>query len=625
MDSPGKRGHARAPPAMSPRPPNPLPHPLLLALLSLAPLAVDPARGQAPDPAATPAIHRAALPEVEPATITPDRVIPQTVARWAAPEPPDWSPLPGMDLPVTAANPGAAAQVIAGIESLHLFWDQQALRHFARALQLDPDCPLAWWGVAMSLLPQNNEFVEQRNLALRKLPTLRAAGQPWERELIDMLLVYPVQGVPGAVNELDQLLELRPDDLNARLLKANFLRGGHALDGSPEPNLNRAQQIVALLVREFPDHPLVIHYALRVTFPAPLPRQELARLAANLAEGPLLSPYCYYEVAQVRFLEGDYEKVRQRCAAGIALAREWIEESGADAIDCPLLFRLVELDVAAALELGEIASARARAESLAATPIPPGRERSEAAGLLQFRSMLLPARVPMRFGRWQEALELVPPASDTPLDPADLAPWSWQALRFYLQGRIAAEAGDAGQARVAHGRLAELGARYQEMAPEAIAAGQRLSWHGEQRLFEQYSLLLQAQIAHAEGNDERAYLWLRTAIGALARIDPEAPPLTAPGPCEELGRLALAEADPELGRRAYNQSLSTVAPDQAFGWLGLARAFQQQGDSRRAVAALGRFERAWERADAREPLLQPALAEAEAIRREAAPPATAGP
>lgn len=529
------------------------------------------------------------------ATVTAEAIIPSPVLTWESPEVPQWSPLPGFELDITTTDPQAAEHVIAGIQYIHLFWDQQALRHFAKALEIDPECPLAWWGVAMSLLPQNNEFFQQRNLAIQQLPQLKEQCEhEWESILIDSLLAYISQNAIGTVTQLDALLQKKPADLNANLLKATMLRGTHAIDDQPHPDLQRAQELVAELQATYPDHPILAHYALRMTFPAPFSRLELAQVAAAEIPFAPLSPWLAYEAAQVDYIFGNFEQAKIRCEAGIELLEVWSEQTGATLADCPTLVDLAELQILTCLELAQIDQAQQLTQHLLAQE--PESSRPLSAGMISFQhqAVLLPARIFARFEAWQQALNALPDIPE--LSAEHIAPWSWMADQIYYQGCLHIANQDLDAARLELARIQSLGATYQELAPEAISSGQRLRWHRAQRVMEQYKLLLQARLAQAEGFHERSWLWLRESIRAQERVDPEVPALILPQPREVLGFWALDFGDYDLARRSFNQGLQGTSSNQAPSWLGLALSFYHLGDPVKASAALERFTQTWQQA-----------------------------
>ena len=55
-----------------------------------------------------------------------------------------------VDFPVTTAKPEAQAFINQGVAQLHSFYYFEAERSFRQAAKIDPDCAMAYWGMAMA-------------------------------------------------------------------------------------------------------------------------------------------------------------------------------------------------------------------------------------------------------------------------------------------------------------------------------------------------------------------------------------------------------------------------------------------------------------------------------------------
>src|SRR5690606_25764383 len=60
-----------------------------------------------------------------------------------------------VSFPVTAASKEAQAFIEQGVGQLHGFWYLEAERSFRQAAALEPECAIAYWGMAMANV--NNE------------------------------------------------------------------------------------------------------------------------------------------------------------------------------------------------------------------------------------------------------------------------------------------------------------------------------------------------------------------------------------------------------------------------------------------------------------------------------------
>src|SRR5512139_282105 len=64
--------------------------------------------------------------------------------------------------PVTTDSPQAQRYFDQGLGFLYAFNHDEAVRSFRKAIELDPDCAMAWWGVAVANGPHiNNPLVPE--------------------------------------------------------------------------------------------------------------------------------------------------------------------------------------------------------------------------------------------------------------------------------------------------------------------------------------------------------------------------------------------------------------------------------------------------------------------------------
>src|SRR5712692_2518879 len=58
---------------------------------------------------------------------------------------------------VSTKNPEAQRFFDQGLALIYAFNHDEALRSFERASELDPECAMAWWGVALAVGPNYND------------------------------------------------------------------------------------------------------------------------------------------------------------------------------------------------------------------------------------------------------------------------------------------------------------------------------------------------------------------------------------------------------------------------------------------------------------------------------------
>lgn len=123
-----------------------------------------------------------------------------------------------ISFPVTTKSPEAQRFFDQGIAQLHGFWFFESERSFRQAATLDPDCAMAYWGMAMS--NRNNE--ERARGFIEKAVSRKALVTPREIRYIDSLNDYfngkadKKQRCRDYVRALEDIIYHHPDDIEAK-------------------------------------------------------------------------------------------------------------------------------------------------------------------------------------------------------------------------------------------------------------------------------------------------------------------------------------------------------------------------------------------------------------------------
>lgn len=125
-----------------------------------------------------------------------------------------------IDFPVTTSRPEASEYLSQGVGQLHGYFYFEAERSFRQAAAIDPDCPMAYWGMALA-----NSNNQKRAEAFLKEALENAKGveiTPREQLYIDALAARYKEGADakarrqGWLNGLEKVVQQFPDDLDAR-------------------------------------------------------------------------------------------------------------------------------------------------------------------------------------------------------------------------------------------------------------------------------------------------------------------------------------------------------------------------------------------------------------------------
>src|SRR5205085_4613474 len=167
-------------------------------------------------------------------------------------------------LPVTAEVPEVQECLNQGIGQLRGFWTYEAERSFRQAEALDPDCAMAYWGVAMA-----NFSNEKRAKAfIAEAVKLRAKVSRREQLWIDGLSAYlnskaDAKGKRKAyIESLDNLAVEFPDELEAKAFLAWALWDANRMGVSFDSHTS-VDALIGQVLQANPLHP-VHHYRIHL-------------------------------------------------------------------------------------------------------------------------------------------------------------------------------------------------------------------------------------------------------------------------------------------------------------------------------------------------------------------------
>ncbi|MFD7455920.1 MULTISPECIES: hypothetical protein [unclassified Streptomyces] len=343
--------------------------------------------------------------------------------------------------PVTTASAEARLWFDRGLAWTYGFHHEEAVRCYEAAAAADPDCAMAYWGIAYALGPNYNkpwEFfddqelprtVERTHAAVERAHEKAAGATPVERALIGALRArYPqsrpvedcsVWNTPYA-DAMRAVYELAPDDLDVVTLYADALmnltpwqlwdlRTGEQAEGA---RTLEAKAVLdrALATEDGRGHPGVLHMYIHLMEMSPTP--EAALPVADRLRGLVPDAgHLQHMPSHLEVLCGDYRQVVADNSLAIAADEKFHERAGA--MNFYTLYRShnYHFKIYGAMFLGQSETALRTAAQLEASipeellrvPSPPMADWLE--GFLAMRVHVL-----IRFGRWADILALPLPA-----------------------------------------------------------------------------------------------------------------------------------------------------------------------------------------------------------------------
>jgi tetratricopeptide (TPR) repeat protein len=484
----------------------------------------------------------------------------------------------GVRMAVTAATDEAQAHVIQGFNHLHGGWEFEAYRHFCAALRSDPECLLAHWGVAVSLLSPQPDTAAQRGAAIQRMLALVDLKKGTDLELgyVYGLIRYLQDGPVAAADAFRKLSGRFPNDPQAVIFCAMFGRTGYDESGDAMPEQAHAEKMLRDLLDKHPENPFVIHSLLIARAEAPDlgGDLELARKLCRLA--PEYPPY-FHLLGHYEFRCGEFARAASAFARASLYYDQWMKASGVSVADCPEWVKSECYRSVALAASGDFETAYAAAASLAQVPMDGKRLSAAGSRMLLWEARTMPARLLMKQrgpGYAERALKSLPnPKDEKAYMNSTLAYWYADGLRICLEGHRLIGIGKPYDAKQVAAALATHGAAMAERQGAAEANGEKSAWNGAFRAMEVLTNELQGDLAMAGPPEGRgsAFNWYRSAADHQKLPGMLMPPAVLTPMPVRLGSYYLAVGKPDKAAEAYQEALRMM-PRDAEATAGLAKA-----------------------------------------------------
>lgn len=208
--------------------------------------------------------------------------------------------LPGLGThryPISTTSLKAQEFFEQGLKLVYAFNHWEAIRAFREAARLDPNCAMAYWGLALAYGPNLNDVNPQDREriayeSIQKAIAKKDRVSPVEKDLIDAMAVRydgEAYDVRDSLNTAyaEAMLKIAakyPDDAEVQTLCAdavmNTMPWDYWLkDGSPKPATAEAKKILEAVLKTSPNHPGAHHLYIHLVEASPAPEQALASAA----------------------------------------------------------------------------------------------------------------------------------------------------------------------------------------------------------------------------------------------------------------------------------------------------------------------------------------------------------
>ncbi len=497
--------------------------------------------------------------------------------------------------PVSTDSARAQLFINQGLNLTYGFNHAEAARSFREALRLDPECAMAYWGIALVMGPNINMPMPPENELkayemIQKAIALKKNASEREQAYIDAL-AKRYSGEDKAnrialnlayVKAMGELRDRYPDDLDAATLYAEAVMNLRPWDYwtrdlKPYTETVEAVNVLESVLAINPNHPGAIHLYIHSV---ELARPELAEAGAERLGK--LSPgagHLVHMPSHIFRRVGRYSEASKSNEDAIAADEDYITQCRAQGV-YPLAYYPHNIhflwDSATMEGRSRVAIEAARK---AASSIPADAWR-EVPLLHQF--LVTPLFAYTRFGEWDLIL-------NEPRPPADSLFWTgaWhyaRGLAFIATGKIDEAAWELGSLR--------------RIAADNSLDGYRVTFsrNGAKAILEIATEVLAGELAAKRGDYDNAIARLHRGILLEDNLIYNEPPDWHVPVRQSLGAVLMEAKRFAEAEAIYWQDLRQ---NRENGWslFGLMQSLRSQGKEDQAVMIEKRFRKAWNRAD----------------------------
>lgn len=481
-----------------------------------------------------------------------------------------------------------------GMQWLYGFNDDEAIRCFREAARLDPDCAFAWWGIAYAnginindpamSERESREAWEAREQAIAR----RDNASKVESALIDAMAIR--YALPPADDQhkleeayaaaMEEVWRQHPNDADVGTLYAEALMNLQPWDywtQSGEPK-GRAEEIVDVLERVIalaPNHPGALHYYIHAVEASQTPEraEATADRLAHLVPG---SSHLTHMPSHIYGRLGRYADAADANERAVAADRKYLALAPEqDYYGLYISHNLHFLAYAAMME-GRYETAIQAARDME-THVPATfmeRYPEIADGWASAAPHVL-----VRFGRWQEILELDDCPHDRPIS---------RAMRCYARSIACSALGRTREAKI------EIAA-FNEIAG-AVPLDWKIGFNPAHAVFPLARNMMHGELAFREGDHDTAFRLLREAAVLEDRMIYDEPPSWLQPVRHALGALLMASGNYAEAETVYEEDLKRN-PRNGWSLLGLENARRAQGKTEGLDQLARERSIAWVRAD----------------------------
>jgi tetratricopeptide (TPR) repeat protein len=487
---------------------------------------------------------------------------------------------------ITTANPATQSYFDQGLRLVYGFNHGEAIRAFAEAARLDPNCAMCYWGIAYAYGPHVNAGMDSTSgvaayTAAQKAQSLTRNANATERAYIAAVAKRYAKTPTAQRASLDSAYATAmcgvstrfPNDLDATAFCAEAMMDLRPWDywkmpsGEPYPGTTQIVSRLESVIRRDPNHPGACHFYIHAV-EAVHPEKAIpcAERLASLMPG---EGHMVHMPAHIYIRVGRYNEAVESNVHAVHTDEMYIEGQKPEGV-YPVGYYPHNLHFLA----------------FASTMAGRSAQAFEAARTLQSKTNMDVARVvPMvqafvpfldltlvNFGRWDDVLA-------QPVPPAEMKYAS--AMAHYSRG----------VAFAATGKPAEAAAELEAVTQVGAAAGP-----DDKPVVDIAMHALMGEIAQRGGRLDEAAAHYKAALAIEDGLLYFEPPTWYYPTRHSLGVVLLSAGKAAEAEAVYRDDLKRF-PENGWALFGLMQALRAQGKTADASAVDARFRAAWKDAD----------------------------
>ncbi|HNA28100.1 MAG TPA: hypothetical protein PLI01_14935 [Nitrospira sp.] len=478
-----------------------------------------------------------------------------------------------------------------GLRLVYAFNHEEAITAFTEASRLDPDAPMPYWGVALSLGPNINSAMDAKAEtraadAIHKAAARLVMATPRERAYVEALATRYSSKKSSSRKGRDEayakamrrLASEFPDDVDAAVLFAESMMvlrpwDYWRADGRPQPGTEDIVATLGAALGRDPNHPGACHYYIHAVEASQEPQRGLpcAQRLPSLMPG---AGHLVHMPAHIYMRVGRYRDASERNVHAATVDREYLLHHPLEGNYATGYYahNLHFLNASLAMEGRSVEAAQVARDLLGKISVD---EIAKEPSLEWYAPTLLLTMA--RFGQWGELIRQPPPPKELRFTTG---------LWHYVRGLAFAATTRFGSAE---GELLNLRKSLKALARVKTTEG-KLS----RTLLKVAERVLVGEMAARRGEYEAGIQALREALQLEATLPYSEPPFWFQPVRHNLGAVLLLAGRPGDAESVYREDLR-VNPENGWALHGLVHSLQAQRKD--AAQEEARLRTAWAQAD----------------------------